>query len=136
MHPREGGQADVPGRLGLLDRDCERGGAVLVVPRLALRAAEARELVGLRLREAEPARRLRRLAEVTDGIVEPELDPRELAEHRVAADVQPRVVDELEPVLDLIPCRVGAGADHPAEIAAREANNAFAAWSHGRSSPS
>ena len=74
----------------------------LVVAGLALRAPEAGELVRLRLQEAEPSRRLRRAPEVEDGVVEAVLDPGQLAEHRVAADVEPRVVDGLEPVLDLI----------------------------------
>jgi hypothetical protein len=30
---------------------------------------------------------------VQDGVVETMLDPRQFAEHRIAADVQPRVVD-------------------------------------------
>ena len=34
--------------------------------------------------------------------MEPMLDPPQFAEHRVAADVQPRVVDGSQPVLDLI----------------------------------
>ena len=66
---------------------------VVVVAGLALRASEARELVGLGLLEAEPSRRLRRATDVEDGVVEPVLEPGQLAEHRVAADVQPRVVD-------------------------------------------
>ena len=64
MDAGERGQAHVAGRLGLLDRELERGGAGRVVAGLALRAAEARDLVGLGLQEAEPARRLRRAADV------------------------------------------------------------------------
>ena len=57
-------QAYVAGGLGLLDRELQRGGAGRVVARLALRASEARDLVGLRLQEAEPPRRLRGAADV------------------------------------------------------------------------
>ena len=55
MDAGERGQADVAGRLGLLDRELERGRARRVVAGLALRAPEARDLVGLGLLEAEPA---------------------------------------------------------------------------------
>ena len=110
MHPGERRQAHVAGRLGLLDRELQRGGAGRVVAGLALRAPEAGELVGLGLQEAEPPRRLGRAADVQDGIVEAVLDPGQLAEHRVAADVEPRVVDRPQPVLDLIARRGGARA--------------------------
>ena len=36
------------------------------------------------------------------GLVEATLDAREFAEHGVAADVEPGVVDELEPALNLV----------------------------------
>ena len=94
MDAAERGEPDVAGGLGLGDPELERRGARLVVAGLALRAAEARELVGLGLQEAEPAGRLGGPADVRDGVVEAVLDARELAEHRVAADVQPRVVDD------------------------------------------
>ena len=136
MHPRERRQADVADRLGLLDRELQRGRAGRVVAGLALRAAEARELVGLRLQEAEPARRLRRAADVADGVVEPVLDPGQLAEHRVAPDVQPRVVDDAPASARPGRAPRRRARASPAEIAARAANSAFAAWSHGRSSPS
>ena len=136
MHAGERRQPHVAGGLGLLDRELQRRGAGRVVAGLALRAAEAGDLVGLGLQEAEPRRRLRRAADVEDGIVEAVLEPGQLAEHRLAADVQPRVVDRLA-----ASARPGRGpatarARSPAEIAARAAKSQFAAWSHGRSSPS
>ena len=102
MHPGERGQAHVTGGLGLVDRELQGGGTGLVVAGLALRASETRDLVRLGLQEAEPSRRLRGTTDVDDGIVEPVLDAGQLAEHRVAADVQPRVVDRRQPVLDLV----------------------------------
>ena len=75
---------------------------VVVVTGLALRSSEAGQLVRLRLQEAETSRRLRGATDVEDGVVEPVLDAGQLAEHRVAANVQPRVVDRSQPVLDLI----------------------------------
>ena len=102
MHAREGRQADVAGRLGLLDRACQRRRARGVVTGLALRPREARDLVGLGLLEPEPPRDPRCATEVTDRVIEAQLDARELTEHRVAAHVQPRVVDLAQPVLDAI----------------------------------
>ena len=102
MHPRERRHAHVAGRLGLLDRELQRGGARLVVAGLALRAAEARHLVGLGLQEAEPPRRLAARPMWTTASSKRCSMPRELAEHRLAANVQPRVVDLCEPVLDLV----------------------------------
>ena len=110
MHPGERRQAHVAGGLGLLDRELQRGRAGRVVAGLALRPAEAGELVGLRLPEAEPSGRLRGATDVQDGVVEAMLDPGQLAEHRVAADVQPRVVDRAQPVLDLVAGLDGAHA--------------------------
>src|SRR5439155_25310741 len=69
---------------------------------LALRAPEAGDLVGLRLQEAQPRRRLRGLPDVEDGIVEATLQTGELSQHGVTANVEPRVVDELQPVLDVV----------------------------------
>ena len=43
-----------------------------------------------------------------DGLVEAALDACELAEHGVAADVEPGVVDDLEPPLNLVACLRGA----------------------------
>ena len=110
MHPCERRQAHVSGRFGLLDRALQRGGARLVVTGLALRTAETGDLVRLRLQEAEPPRRLRRASDVEDRIVEPVLDPGKLAEHRVAADVEPRVVDRPEPLVNAITSLDGARA--------------------------
>ena len=110
VHAGQRGQPHVAGRLGLLDRERERGGAGLVVAGLALRAPQAGQLVGLGLLEAEPPRRLGGAADVDDGVVEAVLDPRQLAEHCVAAHLQPRVVDALQPVLDLVARRGGADA--------------------------
>ena len=129
-------QAHVAGGFGLVDRELQRGGAGVVVTGLALRPSEAGDLVRLGLQEAETTRRLRRATEVDDGIVEPVLRAGQLAEHRVAADVQPRVVDASQPVLDLVRGPRRCACRSPAEIAARAANSALAAWSHGRSSPS
>ena len=110
MHPGERREADVADRLGLVDRDLQRGRTRRVVTGLALRASEAGDLVGLRLEEAEPARRLGRPPDVADGVVEPMLDPCELAEHGVTADAQPRVVDDAQPVLDAVARLGGARA--------------------------
>ena len=93
MDPGERRHAHVAGGLGLVDREFEGGRAGLVVAGLALGPAEAGSLVGLGLQEAEASRRLRGAAEVDDGVVEAVLDAGQLAEHRVAANVQPRVVD-------------------------------------------
>ena len=126
MHPGECRHAHVAGRLGLLDRELERGGAGLVVAGLALRPSETRDLVRLRLQEPETSRRLRGTTEVDDGVVEPMLDAGQFAEHRFAANVEPRVVDHR---------RASAGPDRalrrcasssPAEIAARAAKSQFA----------
>jgi hypothetical protein len=46
---------------------------------------------------------------VRDGVVEAALDACELAEHRFAADVEPGVVDDLEPPLN--PVAFLGGAD-------------------------
>ena len=43
-----------------------------------------------------------------DRVVEAALEPRQLAEHRVAADVQPRILDDAQPALDLVAGAVGA----------------------------
>ena len=110
MDAGERRQPHVAGRLGLLDRELQRGGARLVVTGLALRTPEAGELVRLRLQEAEPSRRLRRTTDVEDGIVEPMLDAGQFAEHRVAANVEPRVVDHAQPMLHLIARLDGARA--------------------------
>jgi uncharacterized membrane protein len=102
VHPRERGEPHVAGRLRLLDRELERGRAGLVVTGLALRAAEARELVCLGLLEAEAAGGRRGAADVEDRVAEAMLDPCELAEHRVPPDVEPWIVDLAQPALDLV----------------------------------
>ena len=102
MHSGERGQADITGCLGLVDRELKGGGTSGIVTRLALRSSEAGELVRLGLLKAKSSRCLRGATEVDDGIVEPELDAGQLTEHRVAADVEPRVLDCSQPVLDLI----------------------------------
>ena len=102
MDPGERRQAHIAGGLGLVDREFEGGGTGVVVAGLALRASETGELVRLGLPEAETSRRVRGATEVDDGVVEPVLDAGQLAEHRVAAHVEPRVVDRSQPVLDLI----------------------------------
>ena len=109
---------------------------VVVVAGLALRSPEAGDLVRLGLQEAETSRRLRGATDVDDGVVEPVLDAGELAEHRFAANVQPRVVDHA--AASARPDRAASTLRSwsPAEIAARAAKSQFAAWSHGRSSPS
>ena len=65
----------------------------MVVAGLALRPSETGQLVRLCLREAEASRRLRGTTEMDDGIIEAVLDAGQLAEHRFAANMQPRVVD-------------------------------------------
>ena len=110
MNPAKGGESHVADRLGLRDAELQRGHPLLVTTSLALRAAEARHLVGLGLLEAEPSRGLCRAADVSDGVAEAMLDAGELAEHRIAADPEPRVVDELQPALDLV-ARLERGAE-------------------------
>ena len=102
MHAAQRGQAHVAHRLGFLDREVQGGGTDLVVAGLALRPAEARGLIRLRLEEAETLRGFRRAPDVHHGIVEAALEPGQFAEHRLASNVQPRVVDRSEPALDLL----------------------------------
>ena len=101
MDAGECGHACVAGGFCLVDRELEGGGAGVVVAGLALGAAEAGGLVRLGLQEAETSRRLRGATDVDDGVVEAMLEAGQFAEHRVAANVQPRVVDLLQPVLDV-----------------------------------
>ena len=61
------------------------------------RSAEAGDLVGLGLQVAASPRRLGGPGDVGDRVVEPVLESGQLAEHGVAAHVQPRVVDLGEP---------------------------------------
>ena len=102
MDPGERGQAYITGGLGLVDRQFEGGSTSVVVTGLALRSSETGQLIRLGLQEAETSRRFRGATEVDDGIVEPVLDAGQFAEHRVAANMQPRVVDGSQPVLDVI----------------------------------
>ena len=132
----ECGQADVAGGFGLVDRELQGGGAGLVVAGLALRSSETGDLVRLGLPKAEALRGLGGTTDVEDGVVEPMLDAGELAEHRVAANVEPRVVDRWRASARPRSRASTLRSSSPAEIAARAAKSQFAAWSHGRSSPS
>ena len=102
VNPGERRQAYITGGLGLVDRQFQGGGTGVVVTGLALRSSETGQLVRLCLQKAETSRCFRGATEVDDGIVEPVLDAGQFAEHRVAANVQPRVVDRSQPVLDVI----------------------------------
>ena len=70
-----------------------------------------------------------------DGVVEAMLEPRQLAEHRVAADVQPRVVDGAQPVLDLVAGGGGALAVAGRDRGARRRTARSRPGPTGRSSP-
>ena len=102
MNPGERRQAYITGGLGLVDRELQGGRTGVVVTGLALRSSETGQLVRLGLQKAETSRCLRGATDVEDGVVEPVLDAGQLAEHRVAANVQPRVVDRSQPVLDVV----------------------------------
>ena len=102
VNPGERRQAYVTGGLGLVGGPSQGGGTRAVVAGLAFRSSEAGELVCLRLLEAETSRRFRGATEVVDGIVETVLDSGQLTEDGVAANVQPRVVDRSQPVLDVM----------------------------------
>ena len=102
VNPGERRQPYITGRLGLVDRQSEGGSTSVVVTGLALRSSETGQLIRLCLQEAETSRRFRGATEVGDGIVEAVLDAGQLAEHRFAANMQPRVVDRSQPVLDVI----------------------------------
>jgi hypothetical protein len=102
VNPGERRQPYITGGLGLVDRPFQGGGTGDVVTGLALRSSETGELVRLGLSEAEAARCFRGATEVDDGIVEPVLGAGELAEDRVAANMQPGVVDRAQPALDVL----------------------------------
>ena len=102
VNPGECRHPYVTGGLGLADRLSERGSTCVVVTGLALRSSETGQLIRLCLQEAETSRRSRGATEVDDGIVEAVLDAGQLAEHCFAANMQPRVVDGSQPVLDVI----------------------------------
>jgi hypothetical protein len=93
VHPGQRRKPDVAGGVGPLDRELQGCRADRVVTRLALRTSQTHDLVGLGLLEAERSRAFRCAADVHDGLVEPPLQPGQLAEHRLAAHVQPRVGD-------------------------------------------
>ncbi len=94
MDPGERRQADITGGLGLDDREPQRGDTRVVVAGLALGSPEARHLVRLRLLKSPTSRGFRGATEVNDSVVEATLDTSQFAEHCVAANVQPRVVDD------------------------------------------
>ena len=130
VHARERGETHVAGGLGLRDRALQRRRTSLVVAGLTLRPAEARladtprsagTRAGPRSRPPVDVVRRRRRSGARRGRARP-------ASRR--PNVQPRVVDLLEP--RWTSPRASRGAhDSPAEIAARGANSALAAWSHG-----
>ena len=99
VHPSERRQPYVAGGLGLVDRELQGGRAGVVVPGLALGPTQARDLVCLGLLEPEMSRPVSGAADVVDRVVEAMLEPGQLAEHRLAADVEPRVLDRPEPAL-------------------------------------
>ena len=127
MDPGQRRHAHITGRFGLVDREFQGCGTGLVVAGLALRPSETGDLVRLRLQKAETARGFRGATDVDDGIVEPVLDAGQFAEHRVAANVQPRVVDQSQPLLDADRGPRRCAASSPAEIAARAAKSQLAA---------
>ena len=102
MHPGERGQPHITGGFGLLDGEFQGGRAGLVITGLALGSSEAGQLVRLRLLKTQAPGRFRRPTQVQHGVVEPVLDAGQFADDRVAANVQPRVVDRSQPVLHLI----------------------------------
>ena len=102
MDTGERRQAYVTGGLGLDDRELQGGDTRVVVAGLALGAPEARQLVRLGLPKSEPSRCFCGATEVDDGVVESALDAGQFAEHRIAANVQPRVIDDPQPALDLL----------------------------------
>ena len=83
-------------------RPFQGGGAGLVVTGLALRSTQARDLVCLRLLEAEASRCLRSAGEVADGVVEPVLESGQLAEIASPRTLQPRVLDRPQPAPHLL----------------------------------
>jgi hypothetical protein len=109
VHAGECRQTYVTGCFGLVDCALQRFGSRVVVVGLTLRSSETRDLVCLRLAKTEASRCLRSSTEVHDGIVEPVLEAREFAEHCFVTDVEPGIVNGLEPVLDLI---AGGNASH------------------------
>ena len=102
VDPGERRQAHVTGGLGLLDRELQSGSTAVVVAGLALRSSETGNLVRLGLQKPSLSRCFRGTTDIEDGVVESMLDASQFTEHRVAANVEPRVLDRRQPVLDLI----------------------------------
>ena len=125
MHPGERGHSHVAGRFGFFDGGLQGGAAGLVVTGLALRSSETGDLVGLGLHEAEPTRGFRSPGDVSNRIVKPVLEAGELAEHRIAANVLPGIVDSLQPSLDLRAAST-LRCSSPEEIAARAVKSQLA----------
>ena len=94
MDTRERRQTYIAGRLGLDDREFQGVDARLVVAGLALGAPETGQLVGLCLPKSEPLRCFCGATEVDDRIVESSLDAGQFAEHRIATNAQPWIIDD------------------------------------------
>ena len=101
VHARERSHPHVADGLGLLDREAEARRAGLVVTGLTLRPTQRRLLIRLGLEVAAATRHRDRAFQVSHGVVEPSFEPGQLAEHRLTARVEPRVVDHREATLDL-----------------------------------
>ena len=102
MHTGQRGHAHITGGFGLGDGELEGDRSRGVVAGLALCPTEAGHLVRLGLAEAEASRRLRGPTDVQDGVVEAVLDAGQLAPLCLEADIEPGVIDALEPVRDLV----------------------------------
>ena len=126
VHPGERRQAHVAGGLGLVDRELQRGraGRRSRRPGTAPGRGSTTWYASVCRKPSRP-RRLRGATEVDDGVVEPVLDPGQLAEHRLAADVQPRVVDRAQPVLrpDRAPRRCAPGRRPRSRLGRRRASS-------------
>ena len=112
MNPGERGQPHIAGGLGLVDRLLQCGRGLGVVTGLALRSTETEDLIRLGLQKPETPRGLRCVTDVEHGVVESLLDPGEFAEHGVATNVQPWVLDRPQPMLDLMGCLDAAARAH------------------------
>ncbi len=73
----------------------------VVVAVVAVRTPQAHQLVGLGLLEAEQPRSFSCAADEPHSVVRPMLEPGEVSQHGVATYVQPRVIDQSQPVLNL-----------------------------------
>ena len=127
MDPGKRRQAHITGCLGLVNRQFQGGRTSVVVTGLALRSTETRDLVRLRLLKTETSRGFRCAADVENGIVEPVLDPGEFAEHGLAANLQPRVLEHRAPSVGPDRAASTLRSWSPAEIAALAANSQVAA---------